>query len=267
MINIVCALHCEAKPLITHYRLSNVVDAVYPTFEKQNIRLVVSGVGRVSMASAMGYVFAKYGEIKNQAWLNYGIAGHKVSALGTWYNVNKIREVATDQCWYPSRFSKNSMDTSGLKTVDLPVSEYAAGQLYDMEAAAFMATALKFSSVELVQVLKLVSDNEISHVNNINKKQVQALFDGNIDGLVAMISVLQVKADAFSAIYSEDALFVDCLSQWHFSEYQKKALERLIQRWRSFEDVKSQETLFQCQNAKQVMLWFETRLNEVSVEF
>ena len=267
MINIVCALHCEAKPLINHFRLSKSVDAIYPIFSNQEVRVIVSGVGRVATASAMSYLFAKMGEKKNQAWLNYGIAGHKNAPIASWFNVNKITEPLSGISWYPVRFPQDDVKSSGLITVDVPCSSYDDNLLYDMEASAFMATALKFTCVELIQIMKLVSDNEESSIEQINKKQVKALFDGNVDLLLLCIQSLQKEQTAFSDVYGEDALYLDCQKRWHFTAYQKNELERLIQRWRLMVDDVDVADLYSCQGSKQAILWLKKQINNAPVEF
>lgn len=272
MINIVCALHCEAKPLIVHFKLSKAIDAIYPLFlsqefSSQGIRLVVSGVGRVATASAIAYLFTKMGEEKNQAWLNYGIAGHKSAPIASWFNVNKITEPLTGVSWYPARFPREEIKVSRLMTVDVPCSSYEDDLLYDMEASAFMATALKFTSTELIQVMKLISDNENSSIKQINKNQVKALFDENLDLLLSCIQTLQKEQAAFIDIYDTDALYLDCQKRWHFTAYQTNELERLIQRWRLMLDDTEISELHSCQNSKQVILWFKKQINNAPVNF
>ena len=111
MINIVCALHCEAKPIVDYYKLSALPNCIFPIYSNEQINVVVSGIGKVDTSAAMTYLFVKTLEHKNSAWLNYGIAGHKSAALGTWFNVNKISEVSSGLNWYPSRFQFNPDET------------------------------------------------------------------------------------------------------------------------------------------------------------
>ena len=215
----------------------------------------------------MAYLFVKTGEQKNNVWLNYGIAGHKKFTLSEWVNVNKITEASTKLNWYPSRVKKNQCLTASVETVDMPVSEYEPDSLYDMEASAFMATALKFSSIELIQVMKIVSDNEENHLDDINKKQVQKLFNNNLDPLIKIIDLLQEQKNIFDDIYKEDKLYQDCLEKWHFTEYQKNEVERLIQRWNLLGKADQTVQIEKCKDAKQLILWFKDQLDKASVVF
>jgi len=267
MLNIVCALHCEAKPIIDFYKLSALSDCVFPIYSNEQINLVVTGIGKVDTAAAMAYLFTKTLEQKNSAWLNYGIAGHKNAMLGDWFNVNKITESSTAINWYPSRFQNIDCLTASLKTVDNPVSLYEPEKLYDMEASSFMSTALKFSGIELIQLMKVVSDNEESHLVEINKKHVQKLLLKNLDPLISMIAVLQQHKKDFDEIYAVDDFYMNLLEKWHFTQYQKKEVERLIQRWKAICNKDDTDGLEKCQDAKQVIAWYKMQLNEAQVMF
>jgi len=267
MINLVCALHCEAKPLIDYYKLSAVSNTIFPLFKNNELNLIISGIGKSSMASAMGYLFVKIQEKKNSAWLNYGIAGHKSATLGHWFNVNKITEKTTHLNWYPARYQSIETPSQGLQTVDMPQTHYDDNTLYDMEASAFMSTALKFSSIELIQLMKLVSDNEEQHLDNIDKALVKKLLSNNIEPLIKLIDFLKMKYQAFDQRYGQDEFYADCLSRWHFTQYQKKELERLTQRWRLLAEASPMDEVYSLDNAKQVVGWFKLQLKNTVIDF
>ena len=60
----------------------------------------------------------------------------------------------------------------------------------DMEAAGFYEIALKFSTVELVQCIKIVSDNEISCIDNINPKRVNQWLSDKITEIDRVLNLL-----------------------------------------------------------------------------
>jgi len=267
MINIVCALHCEAKPIVDFYKLSALPNCIFPIYSNEQINVVVSGIGKVDTAAAMTYLFVKTLEQKNNAWLNYGISGHKSAELGAWFNVNKITEDSTGLNWYPSRFQNLDCLTASLETVDNPISQYESEKLYDMEASAFMATALKFSSIELVQLMKIVSDNEENHLDQINKKHVQLLLLDNISPLISIVNVLKEQKNEFDNIYDVDELYGEILKKWHFTQYQQKEVQRLIQRWKLLCNKEHIDQLEKCQDAKWVITWFKGQLADAKVAF
>ena len=267
MINIVCALQCEAKPLIDYYRLSSAQETIFPIYYNENIRIIISGIGRVATASAVTYLYGWNDEQKNQAWLNLGIVGDKSSAIGSLLNINKVIEQATGLQWYPWRLPENNNKNMALLTVDVPCKEYTESCAIDMEASAFMAITLRFTTLELVQLLKVVSDREEGDLQKIDKKFVSELIGNKLTGITAVIDAMQKAADQYQLIYSSSDNYQRCLKQWHFTQYQRKELERLIQRWEILNELCIFEALIGCKTAKQVLDYLRNQVNQSEVAF
>ena len=101
MMYFVVALDCEAKPLIAHYRLRRDRNAVgFAVYRNEQIALIVSGIGRVAAATAVGYLQALLGNQRNCAWLNVGIGGHRNYCIGDTYLAHKISLLSSNH-WYP----------------------------------------------------------------------------------------------------------------------------------------------------------------------
>jgi len=267
MLYIVCALHCEAKPLIDYYKLSADTDSAFTVFSNQNIKLIIAGIGKVSTAAAMAYLYARDEERKCVGWLNVGIAGHKNLSIGSLLNINKITDAVSALNWYPARLPNIDCKTLSCITVDMPVDAYENQSVYEMEASAFMATALRFSPNELIQVLKIISDNEDNHLENINKSMIKELVMKNIEGINAVVTVMQQQIHEFSAIYGEDELYIKCIEKWHFSQYQRNVLQRLLQRWRALTNDAQLKVLDECKDSKAVIAFLEDELEQCIVEF
>jgi hypothetical protein len=60
-------------------------------------------------------------------------------------------------------------------TVTTAVSDYPDAAAYDMEAAGFIATALKFAPLAKLQVLKIISDNRAHPSQAISARMVTDL--------------------------------------------------------------------------------------------
>ena len=59
MIHLICALKCEAKPLIQHYRLRHLDNAesfVIYSNNETNISLTITGPGKTTASSGVAYV-------------------------------------------------------------------------------------------------------------------------------------------------------------------------------------------------------------------
>ena len=76
MKHIIIALQCEAKPLISHYKLKGRPHSqAFRIYEKDDMVLTVSGIGKVASAAATAYTQVLFGNRNNNAWLNLGIMG------------------------------------------------------------------------------------------------------------------------------------------------------------------------------------------------
>ncbi len=78
MIHLVIALPSEAKPLLSHYKLKAVEDSCgFKIYQKDEMALVVSGVGKSAAAAATAYLQAMTGNEPDRAWINIGMGGHR----------------------------------------------------------------------------------------------------------------------------------------------------------------------------------------------
>ncbi|MDH5258316.1 MAG: hypothetical protein OEX07_09910 [Gammaproteobacteria bacterium] len=268
MIFIVCALHCEAKPIVERYRLVVDREASFPVFKGDGITLVVTGIGKILTASAMSYLYARYNEPFFSGWLNVGIAGMKSSPLGELYNINKITEQSSGANWYPVRLPVlDSAFNCPLITVDKPDNQYIDDFAYDMEASAFALTALRYSPVELMQVVKIVSDNENNSMENIDKKFVTKLVSSRINEINNVVTALGESVSMIEQAYAESGIFAQCVDTWHFSEYQKKQLSRLVQQWEALDDSADFFRLEGFSTGKQVVEFLNKALSETEIVF
>ena len=81
----VCALHCEAKPVIDFYRLKKSHDGnAYDLYRGEDMVCIVSGPGKLASAAATAWIAAQEQSAGSLAWINLGVAGaaeHLVSHL------------------------------------------------------------------------------------------------------------------------------------------------------------------------------------------
>ena len=91
MLNLVVATIPEAKPIIKFFNLKqNKLISEFKIFEnyQKTISLIISGIGKINAASAVTYLALKSKKIKNNIWLNIGIAGGKED-IGKLFMINK----------------------------------------------------------------------------------------------------------------------------------------------------------------------------------
>lgn len=230
MINLVCALQCEAKSLIKYYGLRGITDTIFRLYEKNEIRLVVTGIGKINTAAAVAYLHARFEERKNQVWLNIGVAGHAYAEPRDFFLVNKSEDAASGLRYYPAVLT-NKWKTAPLITVDQPEKMFACDALYDMEASAFFAVANRFSSAELVASIKMVSDNKASGVQHVNEAYVEALITQKLDDINGIVQHYQALQQQCINVQQLPALHQHFLEKFRFSAYEQKQLEKLMRKW------------------------------------
>jgi len=164
------ALHCEAKPIIDAYKLKKNHSKPFDHYQcsgvnEFQIELVVSGIGALAMAAAVGWVGAIESNVK-RVWVNVGTAGHATRSLGEVVLIHGA--------------------------VSAPSNDYPGGAAVDMEAYAFFNAALRFSDSELVQSLKVISDNRVSGIEHLNAAKLTEFVSSRIKEIISFISALLV---------------------------------------------------------------------------
>ncbi|MFV1992577.1 MAG: hypothetical protein ACC635_01620 [Acidiferrobacterales bacterium] len=270
MINIVCALKCEARPLIDHYGLRHKPVDEIKLYQNAKINLVITGVGGKLCAAAVN----RLAQSRKQpsAWLNIGIAGHGQLTVGEGRIIHKITGPDGSN-WYPPRLKlntgikpgKNNIDSISLITVDSPEKSYQDDYACDMEAAYFYQAATKHQTSELVQCYKIISDNNFSPTENINAKKVRTLIEKRLPDISILIEALS-GLYKLSALNSPAISIDELTNNYHFSQYQKIHLVKLLER---LSLLTSQDNYGQLapklKNSRQVLDWLESKIKELPV--
>lgn len=230
MINIVCALDCEARPLIDYYRLRSVPGAQgFKLYRSEQIQLIVSGMGSIAAAVAVGYLAASTAG-RNAAWLNVGVAGHASADIGSLFVAGKIMQHTGDYQAFPALLFHNNLPVSGLLTVDRVLPNYPQDIMLDMEAAGFFQTAIRFSPLELVQCVKIISDNSVQQHEQVNAKAVITLINTQMPAIDEMVKAMSCMQQQLQDPELDNWL-VQLFSAVRFSQYQQRQVARLAQRW------------------------------------
>ncbi len=252
-----CALPCEAKPLIRYYSLKKSNSpSPFSIFTNDKILLTVTGLGKIQMAAAVGFTLAQYPS-ENPVLINLGIAGHRHQTRGQLFLADKI----TDQqspglCFYPQWLGTRAYDFLPLMTVAEATEEYDEHALQDMEASAFYQTAIKFSTMELIHCIKIVSDNARYSTFQINAKQVSQWLTQNMETVSAIASDLSASRSHLQT--PEHPQLQEILQRFHFSTTSKQQLSQSLQRWRSLtndQPIPLEQQHFK--NGKQLLQWLK----------
>jgi len=233
MINLVVALPAEARPLIECYRLAGkTILGGFRIYRHADISLIISGPGKVASAAATALLAGGIPPGKHAAWLNIGIAGHASCATGQCLLAHRITDRATGHSWYPPQLLDLATTTAHLITVDVPENSYHQEAAYDMEASGFYPVASRFSSTELVQCFKVVSDNREQSADTLTAASCTRLVTAGLDDIDRMVRALMALAHDYNAWHAPHAELEQLVSQWHFTVSQRHQLTELARRWK-----------------------------------
>lgn len=267
----VVALRSEARPIIEQLGLKQTNRmGGFDLYESAEHRLVISGIGKVNAAAATTWLFGQGIDDEHSGdsriWINFGIGGNQNHELGTVIRAGRIKDEGRDKSWFPQKITKQVPFQSGeILTLDQPCFDYAQKSrwILEMEAAGFISTALRFSSLEWIQSVKVISDNEKSDPKQIKPAWVSELCEQPASELIEWASILQTLANNHDRLIT--GVEIDWLiSKYRFSETQKHQLSRLLQRaevLKLIDDVKSLP-IDELKTGKEVLLWLRRLLTD-----
>lgn len=279
MLNLVVALKAEAAPLIEHYGLrARTPKGLFAIYENDNTALTISGVGKTAAAAAVAYLHAVTGERQHAAWLNIGIAGHRDHPLGTLLLAHKITDAYANRHWYPpqvlsSQIMPAKLTSCELICVDAPEAGYTGTALYDMETAGFYAAACRCSTAELVQCLKIVSDNAQAPANTpgnpLKARDVEALVTAQLPAIAQYATALETLGQQLKEWQLPPDELTPYLQHWRFTVTQQHQLKTLLQRQRALQPQQPlwQEEYRQLPTGKQVLAAIQQHVDSLPVSF
>lgn len=228
-----CALGCEAKPLISAWQLKKLSTPGLPfaIYINKTRVVVITGLGKVAAAGAVCYALGLFANRHpNPLLINLGIAGHVSYPLGEVVLAHKITDAETGRRFFPQLPFVAPCKSSSLVTYPKPQAHYLGDALCDMEAAGFYEMAVKFSSSEMIHVVKLISDNSLSSFENISEALVEHWVNGQLHVIEAFLSSLARLQE--EALFTPDPELFDALSkQYHFTVTNTIRLKALLARW------------------------------------
>ncbi|KAF3363336.1 hypothetical protein PHSC3_000090 [Chlamydiales bacterium STE3] len=236
MLFLIAALSCEAEPLIDHFDLQEKdISGNFLIYESESIILIVSGVGKCNIATAVGYLYG-LSSSPYHAWLNIGVASHATYSIGQGFAIHKITDISSHFNYYPV-FTKNPpCPTASLVTIEKSEKHVSESELCDTEGSAFFVASRQFSTVELIHCYKVVSVHSELSVKKIDKKMASRLIGARLSDISQMADSLKNTAETLKKVnqfYGQElSLF---FFHWHFSSVQSYQLKRLLQKWRSIE--------------------------------
>lgn len=262
-IFIYTALPCEARPLIAHFRLKKDLNShPFEIYRHDGVCLTITGIGKCSMAAGVAFTQARAGDPDRPILLNVGIAGHPDHDLGRAFLAGKIIDADTRKNYYPPLAFPPPCDVETVRTGSRPNMEYTEPHLYDMEASAFYETAIRFSTGELIQCLKVVSDNRQTPAEHIQPKQAAEWVAAQVPALDALLTELCRLQGSISSADSQQ--LKPLLDHFHFTVNERQQLKQQLLRWDCLTEGKLLEfNKSGFRNGKEVLRWLAEQIGSL----
>ncbi len=268
MIHFVIALLPEAQPLIDYYHLKALPNSEpFKVYEGDDKRLIVSGVGKVQSASAATFLHVFSGGLRNQIWMNVGIGGHVSHNLSEGILAHKITDQVSGESWYPPIAFETPCPTEAVLTVEQPETHYQGPWIYEMEAAGFYSAATRFSTAELVQCFKIVSDNSQSSTKKVSPALAKRLIGNNLQTIDTILKHTTKLADELAPLEAAPLEFQKFMDRWHFTVSEQHYLWRLLKRIETLmpKTMIWSDEVQGLKKAKEVFEFLEEKINSLPV--
>lgn len=266
-MNLVVALPCEAKVLVSYYQLKKKCDVgVFALYQHpiKPLRLIVSGVGKVRAAAAVSYLAAQYPG-QQSCYLNIGVAGSKVLAKGDCVGAMKIIDHVTGIAQYPFIARGSPTALVPVTTKDRPDTDYPEAGVQEMEAAGFFQVAAMYTDRECIASVKIVSDTPSHPLAALDKSAVATCIEGGLSEIdrwrLHLEATFTRVPEMTRAFTPEDPVFARFRCTW--SEQQQ--LKELLRRWQLWLPHESFSTIVESAvTAKQLLKRLERHLAQAS---
>ena len=200
MIYVVVALAAEARPLISHFRLEKTDKLESLTlYRRSDLVMAAGGVGKDAMAVSVEALAKAIPDAEPSVWINLGVGGHRVHEIGTAILAQRVVDEDTGSVFELSPPTDVHMQMGEIRTVEHVETQYETEAVYEMEAAAFCKQTGDLTDRELIQVLKIVSDNRRTGTLCVSARQVQGLVEQNLPTIDLLVSTLHRNARQLSS--------------------------------------------------------------------
>ncbi len=267
MINLIVATYFEAKPIILFYNLKRKIRIQeFHIYEnpKLNISLTISGIGNIMSGAATSFTYCKYNKIKNNIWINFGLAGTKDEKIGEFFLVNKVSDFdKKKKSFFPIfakdfRFKKKECISYHNKNENYNLA------LSDMESYGFFSVAERFSSREFIFLIKIVSDNQIESIDFFSREKVFRLINRNMENVAKFISNIEETLSNINNHQLNVLLHLNQLQKkFNFSYYQELRVKKLLNIFFSQKKIfEFENTILECNSINDVICRLEKEIED-----
>lgn len=199
MVYFLCSLYKEAEEIISYFHLKkNSYISSFQEFYGDNIRLIISGTGKINAACAVGYIMSQNKPSKEDVVINIGICGSDIRSEGEALLVNKIIDTDSGEKYYPDVIIKHPFKEACLETYSKVVKHGNIKDLCDMEGSAFYKSASKFVYQHQIAIIKVVSDTANNEL--ITGEYIKRIIGKNLENIKLFI-------DRYAASVAKEEFF------------------------------------------------------------
>ena len=173
MIYLFMALRIEAEPWLKEPGWKP-VESRFPSYEKDNVLLTITGTGPLSAAAAVSSILTAHDPHPEDVLIQCGIAaGVRKAELGRVYRIHKVTDFNSHRDYYPDDLPQDGLPEASLisasriyhpdSITDAELEPFLFSPteepvLFDMEAAGVMDAAAAFLGPHQITCMKIVSD-------------------------------------------------------------------------------------------------------------
>jgi hypothetical protein len=139
-------------------------------------------------------------------------------------------------------------------SVDRPETSYPEETVYEMEAAGFCSATARFASAELIQVVKVISDNAQTPPERLTADRVEELIEGQLEAIVQIVEQTATLAGEIDARRQPPPALRGFTERWRFTTTQRRQLERLLRRLAALEPASPTATDFSDRTSAQAVI-------------
>ncbi len=232
------------------------------------VTLTLSGIGKPAAAAAVTRTRDYFKAGRSHAWLNLGIAGHAGLPLGQAVIIKKITDAGSGQTWFPSRVFDTALPAHDLLTLDHPREDYRK-ELFDMECAGFFQAVTGFATLELVQAVKVISDNAEQPMENVDPALISRLMMQNLPVIEEVIQQLLSLTALQQRLIDPDPDYHAITRHRHFTVSQQHQLQSSLRKWRALHPGETvlPDRLFGQKSAREVLKFLRDELDKAPIKF
>jgi len=192
---IISALKAEAEPIINYYKLEQNCDYDYPVYDRGDLSIICTGIGRENVRKVLSDYYFKMLETKHSQFINIGIAGGKKGEckIGQCFVIEKVFDDKSDIIYSLNNVFESQNSPSHITTVSEPILD--GGDKYhwlvDMEAHEICSVISGLDHLNNLVIIKIISDYMDVSKKYFNSKKVKDLVEINLLQIDTMLNELR----------------------------------------------------------------------------